>query len=167
MKYTSSEAAKLLRKLNEEHGALLEMEVQSREFLASVNEVPDSVRPFYDYAATQAKLAANEAQIRKVKHAINLFNTTHTVPGFDMTVDQMLVYIPQLTARKNKLQTMRSRLPKSRESGGMRSGIIDYRYTNYDIAEAARAYEEAADELARAQNALDTVNTTETLEIVL
>ena len=38
MKLTSAEAAKLLRKLNEEYEAILNMEAQSKEFVASLNE---------------------------------------------------------------------------------------------------------------------------------
>ncbi len=53
-----------------------------------------------------------EAKIRKLKHAINIFNATQTVDGFDMTIDELLVYIPQLTKRKSKLLEMKSRLPK-------------------------------------------------------
>ena len=106
-----------------------------------------------------------EQKIRRVKHAINLFNTTYTVPGFDLTIDEMLVLIPQLTKRKNKLAEMKEKLPKTREQTYSKSNIVDYRYINYDSDEAASEYEKAAEQLSRAQTALDTVNNTETLEI--
>ena len=169
MQYTSAQAAKILRRLNEEHIALLNMEQQSKDFLASVGEAPESVRPDYDYAATQAKLAELEQKIRKVKHAISVFNTTTLVPEFGMTVDQLLVYIPQLSQRKIKYADMMSKLPKARETGAAytRGNIIDYRYANYDIAAAEQDYSEAADTLGRAQTALDVVNNTLTMEIDL
>lgn len=77
-----------------------------------------------------------------------------------MTIDQMLVYIPQLTARKNKLNRMRSRLPKERVQGGMSrmSGIVEYEYSNYDIKQAEADYAAVSDELVKAQNALDAIN---------
>lgn len=77
-----------------------------------------------------------------------------------MTIDQMLVYIPQLTARKNKLNRLRSRLPKERVQGGMSqmSGIVEYEYSNYDIKQAETDYTAVSDELAKAQNALDAIN---------
>ena len=102
MKYTSSEANKLLRRLNEERDAVLVKEQKSSTFLAAMGEDPESVRPKYDYTVVQNMVAELDLKIRTVKHAINQFNLPQTVPGFDMTVDQMLVYIPQLTARKNK-----------------------------------------------------------------
>ena len=114
MNYTSAEANKLLKKLNDEYTALLDKETRSRDFRAAMGEDVASVRPVYDYAETQARLAALEEKIRRLKHAINCFNTTHFVDGFDMTIDEMLVYIPQFTRRKNKLLEMKSRLPKER-----------------------------------------------------
>ena len=169
MQYTSAQAAKILRRLNEEHIALLNMEQQSKDFLASVGEDPESVRPDYDYAATQSKLAELEEKIRKVKHAISVFNINTVVPEFGMTVDQLLVYIPQLSQRKVKYADMMSKLPKTRETGAAyaRGNIIDYRYANYDIAAAEQDYSVTADTLGRAQTALDVVNNTLTMEINL
>lgn len=81
----------------------------------------------------------------------------------------MLVYIPQLTARKNKLERMRSRLPRERvqDSYSRNSTLVEYEYSNYDIQKVAADYSSVADELARAQNALDQVNATVTLEVVI
>lgn len=165
MKCTSAEAAKYLRKLNEDYAALISREEVRRDFIVSLGEDPESVRPPYDFRETQIALDEMEQKIRRVKHAINLFNTTHTVPGFDLTIDEMLVLIPQLTKRKNKLAEMKEKLPKTREQTYGKSNIVDYRYINYDSDEAASEYEKAAELLSRAQTALDTVNNTETLEI--
>ena len=128
MTYTSAQANKLLKKLNDEHAALLDKENRSKDFRAAMGEDVESVRPAYDYTDTQKKLAELEQRIRKVKHAINMFNATHVIPDFNMTIDEMLVYIPQLTQRKNKLADMKARLPKQRveEQYGRQSNIIDY-----------------------------------------
>lgn len=169
MRYTSAEAGKLLKKLNEERDALAQKEARSSTFLVSLGEDAESVRPDYNYQEMQEALAELERKIRIVKHAINCFNLNQTVPGFDMTIDQMLVYIPQLTARKRKLAGMKDRLPKQRETDmiGTSSNIIDYSYANYDIALTEKDFEAVSDELARAQTALDVVNNIETMEIVL
>lgn len=166
MKYTSAQANKLLKKLNDEYSALLDKEQRSCNFRAAMGEDVESVRPAYDYAETQASLAELEEKNRRLKHAINCFNTTHFVDGFDMTIDEMLVYIPQLTRRKNKLLEMKSRLPKERveEQYGRQSNIIDYTYTNYDLAAVEADYEKTSDELSRAQLALDTVNQRDSFE---
>ena len=52
MKYTSAQANKLLKKLNDEYSALLDKEQRSRDFRAAMGEDIESVRPAYDYAKT-------------------------------------------------------------------------------------------------------------------
>jgi hypothetical protein len=162
MKYTSAQANKLLKKPNDEYSALLDKEQRSRDFRAAMGEDIESVRPAYDYAKTQARLEELEGTIRGLKHAINCFNTTQVVDGFGITIDEMLVYIPQLTKRLE----MKSRLPKERveEQYGRQSNIIDYTYTNYDLAAVEADYEKTSDELSRAQLALDTVNQRDSFE---
>ncbi len=169
MKMTSAQAAKVLRQLNDEHSTIIYKESSTRSFLASVGEDVESVRPDYDYEAAQAKLSEIETKIRKLKHALNVFNCTTVIPGYDMTIDEMLVYMPQLSQRCSKLSAMKDAIPKVRESASYSrsSAIIDYRYANYDIEKAAEDYRSACDELAKAQTALDLVNNTAELEIEL
>ena len=50
------------------------------------------------------------------------------------------------------------------EQYGQQSNIIDYTYTNYDLAVVEADYEKTADELSRAQLALDTVNQRDSFE---
>ena len=159
---TSAVAAKHLRKLNDQRDALLAMEKKARSITAAIQEDVESVRPVYDYKATQKALTAVEGKIRALKHTLNCFNSTYVIPEFDMTIDQMLIYIPQLTSRKKKLDGMRSKLPKERvrEAFSRGSNIIEYNYANYDIEQVEADYNAVSDELARAQNALDTANAT-------
>ena len=100
MLYSSAEAAKVLRKLNEDQEALKAKEDKSAVFVAALEEDIESARPSYDYEEIREKLEELERKVRIVKHAINVFNMTTVIPGFDMTVDQMLVYIPQLSEKK-------------------------------------------------------------------
>ena len=165
MQYTSAQANKLLRRLQEERNALLTQERQGSSFVAATVEDIESVRPDYDYAAVRDALEAVEAKIRTVKHCISAFNLSHCPAGFDMTVDQLLVYIPQLTERKSRLSRMANVLPKTRLEGGARSNIIEYEYVNYDLQQVQADYNAVSAELSRAQLALDALNTTETMEI--
>ena len=164
MLYTSAEAAKLLRRLNEEKSSLEANESQSATFKAAITEDIEQARPSYDYSAVQKAIEDVDARIRTVKHAISTFNLTHEVPGFAMTVDQMLVYLPQLTRRKDKLARMKNALPKVRDYIRV-AGIIEYTYANYDIEAAKRDYDAVSEELARAQTALDVLNNSVKFEI--
>ena len=167
MKVTSAQAAKILRNLTNELSDLLRLESKVSTFVAAVGEDPESVRPAYSFEETTAKKKELEEKIRKIKHALNVFNTDTVVPGFGMTVDEVLVYMPQLTADVSRLSELKSALPKERvDSYGKTSvGLIDYRYANYDIAAAEREYQAAADTLAKLQLALDAVNNTAEFEI--
>lgn len=169
MKMTSAQAAKLLRQWNESLRALQRREENTKTFLASLGEDIESVRPEYDYTAMQAEQAAIEANIRKLKHTLNVFNTTTIIPEFEMTIDQMLIYLPQLTNRLEKLSRMKELLPKQRENAlySRNSAIIDYRYANYDIQTVEKDYEVLAETLAKAQTALDYINNTVLLEVDL
>ncbi len=167
MKYTSAQANKLLKKLNDEYDLLLAEEAESSTFLAAMGEDPESVRPEYDYIETQKVLEELGNRIIKLKHAINLFNTSHTLPGFELTVDEALVYIPQLSKKVKKLAEMKARLPKARENQEYysRTSIIDYRYINFDRKTVKEDYDRAFDALSALQTALDTLNNSVTLEI--
>lgn len=160
MKMTSAQAAKLLRSLNDELFDLLSNENNTKTFTARTSEDIESVRPEYDYADTLAKQIELQTKIRKLKHRINVFNSVTVIGEFDMTIDEMLVYIPQLTSMKNKLASMKDILPKQRDRAYRATGVIDYIYANYDVSKAKEDYLKTADELARAQTALDFVNNT-------
>lgn len=73
---TSAEAAKILKKLNEELSSVMRKEEQSKDFLAAMGEDPETVRPKYDYEDTSKKIDEIETKIRLLKHSINVFNTT-------------------------------------------------------------------------------------------
>lgn len=165
--YTSAEAAKLLKGIEEEIKELRSDEDRVATFNAAVDEDPENVRPEYSYKKTQEKLNALAERVRKVKHAINVFNATTVIPEFDITIDEMLILIPQLTAKKKKLSAMAARLPKERASSGRFSEpkFIDYTYANYDVKQAKEDLKRAAAELSKAQLALDLVNSTVKFEI--
>ncbi|MBR6968908.1 MAG: hypothetical protein IKH78_10315 [Ruminococcus sp.] len=167
MKMTSAQAAKLLRQLNEEIRTLQLREDNSSSFLAALGEDPESVRPAYDYTSMQEQQKAVEEKIRRIKHTVNLFNATTVIPGYGFTIDEMLVYLPQLSRRCIRLSVMKDALPKVRDNAGLSRGstVIDYRYANYDIEQVNRDYTAVSEELARAQTALDLINNTAEMDI--
>ena len=162
MKLTSAKANKLLKQMNEEYEALLEEEKNTSTFLAAMGEDPSALKPDYSYELTKNRIIKLETEICRLKHAINIFNTTHKPEGFDMTVDEALIYIAMLSKKTAKLAEMKNRLPKAREISDIYSvnGIIDYRYINYDRQAVKTDYELAYEELSRLQIALDVLNNT-------
>ncbi len=167
MKMTSAQVAKLLRQLNDKLNALQSHEAIADTFIASINEDIEAVRPEYDYKSMQNQQIEVETKIRKLKHRLNVFNSTTIIPEFNMTIDEMLIYLPQLTKRWKKLSNMKNVLPKSRIPDYSGSNIIDYKYTNYDIKIINEDYINVSNELSKAQTALDYINNTMELEIDL
>ena len=96
MKMTSAQAAKLLRQLNDELKALQLREANTNSFVAAIGEDIESVRPAYNFKEMRDAQADIARKIRKIKHAVNVFNTVTAVPDFDMTIDEMLVFLPSL-----------------------------------------------------------------------
>lgn len=165
MKYTSAQANKELKRLNEKITEIMNKELRSCTFLATLGEDPESVRPEYDFEDTQKELDFLCREVRKLKHAINLFNSTTTLPN-GMTIDEALVYIPQLSTTKKRLERMITRLPKERERAEWGSkAIVDYRYANYDIDTVKKCYETFCEELSWMQLELDKVNNSIEFEV--
>ena len=164
MKYTSSEANKLLRTLETRRNSIQQREVKAANFVISVGENIEEVRPEYDFRKTQDEIAELNKKIRTVKHAINMFNVSHSVPGFDMTIDQVLVYLPQLSERVNKLKSMADTLPRERVAS-YRMNTAEYSIANFDPEEAEAEYNKAQEELHTLQLALDVINSSETMDI--
>lgn len=165
MLLTSKDANKMLKQLNEELSSLQRNEDNSMRFVAATIENKEDVRPDYDYKDMRKKMDELERKIIRLKHAINLFNTRTIVPGFDMTIDEMLIYIPQLYAKKLKLSHMKDYPKMERTLQQYSTNLINYTYINFDTDEVQEDYRKTDDELSKAQIALDKINVSETFEV--
>lgn len=161
MKLTSSQANKLLKQYNDELAELKEQEEKSSVFIVSLGEDPETVRPDYDFVEMNQRIASLQDEIIKLKHAINMFNTTTKVPPYGITIDEVLVALPQLTREKAKLEKMAARLPKERYRDRYGSNnLVEYEYANYDIQAVKKLLEQTRKTLYEMQDALNKVNTT-------
>lgn len=160
MKLTSAEANKMIRALRDQHRLLLMQEENVVSFIAATTENIEEVRPSYSYEETAAKFDEIERKIRKIKHALNVFNATTVVDGFDMTIDEMLVFLPQTSERLRKLEDMLAKPEKTRAQNTGRTSIIEYEYLNYDLQKVQQDYDALLDLKNRALTALDVVNNT-------
>lgn len=161
IKLTSQEANKILKQLKDKRDSILILETKSKYFIVASTEDAESVRPNYNFKETSERIADIDNKIRILKHALNVFNTTTTLPDCeDFTIDRCLVYLPQLTERRKRLDEMRKHLPKERVDG-WRSGsnnIIEYVYLNYDVNEVEAEYQKICKTISNIQMKLDFVN---------
>ena len=162
MRVTSKEAKKILTTLEDKKAKIFTDEYQTSTYKAAVGEDPKELRPDYDFVKTQKEIEEIDAEIMRIKHLINLFNA-NTQFDNGLTIDQVLIKLPQLAIRKNRLDMMRKRSWKERV--GITGNVIDYQYTAYNPEEVSKAYDEVCNEINKLQLALDKVNSTVTFEI--
>ena len=163
---TSAYANKVLRKLTKEYWRRKENE--GCTYVAAIDEEP--VIPDYDYEKVAAEITAIDEKILKIKHAININNATNKVAVGDaeMTIDEILVKMAQLSKRKAVLDNLRKREPKTRINSGLyssRKTAPEYEYVNYDIELVKKEYERIDAEIAAMQIALDKYNQTFEFEV--
>lgn len=164
MKVTSASANKLIKALEDEKMYLKNIEEQSCTYIVSDSELDE--KPDYDYVETQRQIVEIDNKVLKLKHAINVFNTTTKLPGLDMTIDMALIKMAQLNQMKAKLDGLRKKLPKQRvPSFGKDS--VDYVHINYDLSLVKEDYKKVSDEIMAIQLALDTCNQTIEFEVEL
>lgn len=164
MQMNCDTANKLVKKLSAERTKVLSAESTSSTFGYLQGEEP--YKPEYDFAATQAALAALDNKIITLKHAVNLFNISHMVPGTNLTVDAALVRMTFLSSEKERLNRMRQ-VPKKRRSVSIGGKTSEFTERNYDDADAEAAYQAALSELTTIQQGLNAINMTEFFEVEL
>ena len=164
--FTSASANKFLRTLDDEKYHLLEQERETCVYTRAAGEADEP--PAYSYDDVRAKVAAIDAQARAIRHALHLFNATTTLPESGITIDEALIKLAQLSALKDTLSQMRDRREKERVvSNFTRSEMIEYRYANYDIAQASADYSAVLEQIANLQLEIDLANQTRTFEVEL
>lgn len=167
--FTSASAGKHLRRLEDEKSQLLRQEHDTCTYVLAQGEKDEP--PVYDYAATRARVAAIDAEVCKVRHALHAFNMATTLPDSDLTIDEALIVLAQLSVEQRRLDAMRSRQPRARVS--RRSGwgsdaspsLVEYEYANYDVAQAECDYQAITDRICDLQLKLDLGNQTVTFEV--
>lgn len=165
MKLTSAMANKLLKDYQRQLDELDMFELDRFEFTAATNENIEDARPEYDYETVRQQRDELTRKIVKLKHAINKFNVETVVPGFEMTVDKILVWMPMLSGNKYRLCNMARLQPKKRI--GVSNQLIEYKYANYDVEKASQDYENLRTTLRELQLALDQVNNSVEFEVEL
>lgn len=165
---TSAYANKVLRKLTEDKEYWRRKENEGCTYVAAIDEEP--VIPDYDYEKVAAEITAIDEKILKIKHAININNATNKVAvgNAEMTIDEILVKMAQLSKRKAVLDNLRKREPKTRINSGLyssRKTAPEYEYVNYDIELVKKEYERIDAEIAAMQIALDKYNQTFEFEV--
>ena len=88
----------------------------------------------------------------------------------DLTIDEALIALAQLSLERDRVADLRARQPKVRlgeRLTGAGVATVEYRYANYDVQEVERDYETLSEKIAAIQLELDLANQTKTFEVAL
>ncbi len=166
---TSAYANKLLKKLLEDKEYWRKKENEGSTYVAAVDE--DPIIPDYDYAEVADKIEEIDNQMLIIKHAVNVNNVNNKIAVGDkeMSVDEILVRMAQLNKRKEVLDGLRKKEPKTRVGSDLfnRKAIIEYKYINYDLDTVKEEYARIDSELSTMQMALDKYNQTFEFEVAI
>lgn len=162
MKLNCDGANKMLKSYMDDLKALKRNEANDSVYTYTASDKPD--RADYSLNETEGKIAALVDKICKLKHAINHFNVTTVIPSLGYTVDEALVRMQNLNARKEELNKMRS-MPKRTRNMGFRASEPEYIEPNFNLEEAEAHYRAVADELIHIQQGLNLINLTVEFEV--
>lgn len=158
-------ASKLVKQKNDQVRAILALERETSTTTAYLDEDVSELRGVYDFSETQRQLEALNCDILKLKHAINVFNTTAVLPGLGYTIDAALVRMRMLSVTRDRLAAMMRVQPVIRKSSGYGKAQAEYVYRNYEAKDAEAAYQKTVAELTAIQMALDKANLDTTIEV--
>ncbi|MBO7732603.1 MAG: hypothetical protein J6S67_08625 [Methanobrevibacter sp.] len=162
MLFTSSEANKLLRNTQSQIDQLSSIADKSVVFTALATDNPDDFRPQYDFRKSENKISELMEKVRTIKHAINKFNSSTKIDELNMTIDELLVALPQWNKRLAFYEGLLYKQPKTCKSA---YSTPTYEYTNYSLEEVRMAYDNLSDLISTAQIKLDHLNNTVQFDI--
>lgn len=163
--FTSASANKYLKDLAAEKDLLLSNETRDSTYVLAADEKDEA--PEYSYDDTRAKVDEIDRETLDVRHALHKFNMDTVLPESNITIDEALVLLAQMSAEAHRLNTMRNKKGKERtdsRSFGRFNNVIEYEYANYDIAKADADYRELSNRIFKLQLELDLANQTKTFK---
>lgn len=161
MKMCNAEILKKIILLEQNKSDVLSEE--SRIHQVTYQEEKDRFDYGYNFGKTRETVETLDAEIRKLKHLLNVSNATTSVPEFDMTLGECLVYLAQLNKELGRVSGMAKKEPM--RSGTTYGGKVEYTVINYDREEAVTKTDWLQNTIAALQIAIDRTNLTNMIEI--
>ena len=154
MRICNAEAMKMIKSFEED----LERIKINEELnaVSSYKEGEDKILPNYDYAKTRQEKEKINAEIRKIKHALSVANSTYKINYFDITIGEALVYLAQLNKEYSDLENLEKKQKITRHITP--NGVLEYIECNYDPEQVKKDRKEIYTKICRLQVAIDRAN---------
>ena len=144
-----------------ERRELLKEEKKVCSYRVMEGEDPSAKKPKYDYVETWNQLMEYDDSIRSVKHAINSFSVSRYVPEYDMTLDELEMYLEDLDRRFNTLKELGDAHPIKRT---IVNRSVRHTIANYDLKQARKDSERLDDECRKVRRIISEIKESEVFE---
>ena len=141
-----------------ERRELLKEEKKACSYRVMEGEDPSAKKPEYDYVETWNQLMEFDDSIRSVKHAINSFSVSRYVPEYDMTLDELEMYLEDLDRRFNTLKELGDAHPIKRT---IVNRSVRHTIANYDLKQARKDSERLDDERRKVRKIISEIKESE------
>lgn len=161
MKMCNTEVIKKIKELEERKQEIIADEIN--KCMSTYQTETDKIDTGYNFKETRDAIARINAEVLKLKHALNIVNSTVIVPEFNMTVGESLVYMAQLNNERAILERMARNIAKTRHT--VFNGTVEYTVTNYDVNECKMLLGEIKATIVQLQLAIDRVNLSNIIDL--
>ena len=146
-----------------ERRELLKEEKNACSYKVMEGEDPSAKKPEYDYEETRNQLMEFDDSVRLAKHTINSFSVSRYVPEYNMTLDELEMYLEDLNRRFNTLKELGEARPIKRT---IVNRSVRHTIANYDLKQARKDSERLDDERRKVRNIISEIKESEEFENV-
>ena len=141
-----------------ERRELLKEEKKSCSYKVMEGEDPSAKKPEYDYEETRNQLMEFDDSVRLAKHTINSFSVSRYVPEYNMTLDELEMYLEDLDRRFNTLKELGDAHPIKRT---IVNRSVRHTIANYDLKQARKDSERLDDERRKVRKIISEIKESE------
>ncbi|MCL2813576.1 MAG: hypothetical protein FWD23_03150 [Oscillospiraceae bacterium] len=161
MKLCNAEVIKKIKDLEEQKQEILSDE--QKNCTTTYQTETDMIDTGYDFEKTRTAVENLNKEIMRLKHALNISNSTVIVQEFGLTIGECLVYMAQLNNEKFVLEKLSRNRSKSRTT--LYNGTVEYTDTNYDVEVCKDKLNSIKETIRQLQLSIDRVNLNNMIEI--
>ena len=141
-----------------ERRELLKEEKKACSYKVMEGEDPSAKKPEYDYEETRDQLKYFDDSVRLAKHTINSFSVSRYVPEYNMTLDELEMYLEDLDRRFNTLKELGDAHPIKRT---IVNRSVRHTIANYDLKQARKDSERLDDERRKVRKIISEIKESE------
>ncbi|MCL2665170.1 MAG: hypothetical protein FWE82_06120 [Defluviitaleaceae bacterium] len=160
MKMCNAEILKKIKLLEQSKSDVLSKE--NRTHQVTYQEEKDRYDYGYSFSLTRETVCGLDAEIRKLRHLLNISNATTAVPEFEMTLGECLVYLAQLNNELGIVSRMAKK--ETTTTNTTYGGKVEYTALNYSKEECQAKADWLQNTIAQLQIAIDRTNLTNMID---